>query len=318
MTYYDITKIIGSPYNPPTPISINDHGIVVGSTYDSRSRGFIEDTHTGVISDIDRASQLGIDPRDINNNGQVVGSQRDDHGMYRGFVYDTATGIRTALTIDNSSLQAINDAGLAIGFSSDASGVNHGIIDDTRTGTITALHIPLATNAIPVSVNQAGDIGGDYTDASGHQNGFVRHPDGTFTWVHVPSTSKTFVDAINDEGQVAGTYIKDKVYHGFVEDLSTHTFQTFDVPDSTSVEIKSINDQGLILGDSVEDASTDHGFIYDTKTNELSSFNVPGALWTEPAAMNDQGQIVGTFEGNSTYAFLADPSIDPPATAPGR
>lgn len=317
MTTYHTTKLNDVDGSHLSPTNINDKGVIVGSYRDSHARGFLEDTHTGVITDIDPDSELDTIPNDINNDGQVVGLEFSYPRGWQGFVYDTATGVRTDVDIENSRLQAINDAGLAVGSYVDRNAVTHGFVDDTRTGTITTLDIPGGTNVIPLDLDEAGDVAGDYTDASGHHNGFVRHPDGAVDVVHVPGSSKTFVDTINDEGQIAGTYHQGTTDHLFVEDLATKTFTTLDVPDAIGIGVRNITDTGVVLGVFSTFETGNQGLIYDTKTSALSAFNVPGAESTSPEHMNDKGQIVGTFEGNSDYGFVADPTTDPPCYCPG-
>ncbi len=58
----------------------------------------------------------------------------------------------------------------------------------------------------PISINQAGDITGSYTDSGGVQHGFVRNPYGTLTTFDPPEGGQTTATSINDGGEVAGFY----------------------------------------------------------------------------------------------------------------
>jgi hypothetical protein len=77
---------------------------------------------------------------------------------------------------------------------------------------------PLSENVLPlisdspdrVSIDQAGDITGSYTDAAGVQHGFVRNPYGTVTSFDPPEGKGTTATSINDGGAIAGFYH----YHG--------------------------------------------------------------------------------------------------------
>jgi hypothetical protein len=57
-----------------------------------------------------------------------------------------------------------------------------------------------------MSIDQAGDVTGSYTDAAGAQHGFVRNPYGTMTSFDPPEGKQTTATSINDGGAIAGFY----------------------------------------------------------------------------------------------------------------
>jgi hypothetical protein len=57
-----------------------------------------------------------------------------------------------------------------------------------------------------LSIDQAGDVAGSYTDAAGVQHGFVRNPYGTITSFDPPEGNQTTATSINDGGAIAGFY----------------------------------------------------------------------------------------------------------------
>jgi len=57
-----------------------------------------------------------------------------------------------------------------------------------------------------ISIDQAGDITGSYTDAAGVQHGFVRNPYGTITSFDPPEGKQTTATSISDGGAIAGFY----------------------------------------------------------------------------------------------------------------
>ena len=70
-----------------------------------------------------------------------------------------------------------------------------------------------------LSINQAGDITGSYTDAKGAQHGFVRNPYGTITSFDPPKGRQTTATSINDDGVIAGSYYYDwnaRIAEGFL------------------------------------------------------------------------------------------------------
>jgi hypothetical protein len=57
-----------------------------------------------------------------------------------------------------------------------------------------------------LSIDDAGDITGSYTDAAGVQHGFVRNPYGTITSFDPPDGNQTTATSISDGGAIAGYY----------------------------------------------------------------------------------------------------------------
>jgi hypothetical protein len=57
-----------------------------------------------------------------------------------------------------------------------------------------------------LSIDDAGDITGSYTDAAAVQHGFVRNPYGTITSFDPPEGNQTTTTSINDTGAIAGFY----------------------------------------------------------------------------------------------------------------
>jgi hypothetical protein len=63
-----------------------------------------------------------------------------------------------------------------------------------------------STKVSPRSINAAGEICGEYEDASSGTRGFVRRKNGIFETFEVPSSNATFPIAINNKGEIAGSY----------------------------------------------------------------------------------------------------------------
>src|SRR5262249_13801138 len=80
----------------------------------------------------------------------------------------------------------------------------------------TTLDDPNATTAtLPTSINDSGQIVGNYGDGGG-THGFL-YSGGTFTTLDDPSaTTSTLPLSINDSGQVVRTYSDGKGAHGFI------------------------------------------------------------------------------------------------------
>jgi uncharacterized membrane protein len=128
-------------------------------------------------------------------------------------------------------------------------------------------------------INNAGQIVGDYSDATG-VHGFLRTP-GTagapavFTTLDDPLATRNQTSAfgINDAGQIVGRYVDDNGSHGFL--LSGGTYFTLDDPLATpglitSTIARGINASGQIVGvynDGTRTTPNVHGFLMVTAPN---------------------------------------------------
>jgi probable HAF family extracellular repeat protein len=163
----------------------------------------------------------------INASGSVVGYSTNGEGYYRGFVVHP-DGYSSPLTVPLPSQpepwciaatfpDGINGAGFIAGWY--FNGCNPGIGGFVRSpdGIFTLFQSPgtLLTEPLPglgstdphwISIDQAGDITGSYTDAAGVQHGFVRNPYGTMTSFDPPEGKQTTATSINDGGAIAGFY----------------------------------------------------------------------------------------------------------------
>jgi probable HAF family extracellular repeat protein len=208
------------------PISINDFDDIAGNyPVDSRFTVFIRSAE-GVYNDdisFDRATVATA----INGNGSVVGYSTDGEGSYSGFVLHP-DGYSSGLTVPlppqpepecvaETFPDGINAAGSIAGwYYNRCNPENMGFVrspDDVFT-VFEAPGILLAspsfdyTSTVPhwLSIDQAGDITGSYTDKAGVQHGFVRNPYGTITSFDPPEGKQTTATSINDGGAIAGYY----------------------------------------------------------------------------------------------------------------
>jgi hypothetical protein len=187
----------------------------------------------------------------------------------------------------------------------------------------------LFQGTFPASINEAGDITGNYVDANGLGHGFVRAGNSTFTTFDVPGGTITdSASSINPAGSVTGayTYLNDPdfVNHGYLR-AKLGAFTTFDVPGAALIFTvpSSINPAGAIAGtysDGVTflpDGSVlcvAHGFLR-AKNGTIATFDAPGAdtnpldcgiNGTEALGINPEGIILGDYtdtNGNS-HAYL--------------
>ncbi|HET6218260.1 MAG TPA: hypothetical protein VFE27_14645 [Acidobacteriaceae bacterium] len=208
------------------PISINDFDDIAGNypVY-SRPSVFVRSAR-GVYNDdisFDRATVATA----INGSGSVVGYTTNGEGFYSGFVLHP-DGYTSGLTVPlapqpepeciaETFPDGINAAGTiagwyynychpeTMGFVMSPDGV-FSVFE--APGTLLASPSVGYTSTVPhwMSIDQAGDITGSYTDAAGIQHGFVRNPYGTITSFDPPEGNQTTTTSINDGGAIAGFY----------------------------------------------------------------------------------------------------------------
>jgi hypothetical protein len=211
------------------PVGINDFDDIAGN-YGFFSRpAFFTRSAAGVYDagiSFDRATWA----TGINGSGSVVGFTFPGVGPYTGFVLHP-DGYTEFLTIPAQPLlseqvcasdtipEGINAAGAIAGWYLnylDCTTLNTGGFVVSTDGTVTlfqppgkivtSLHGVSNTDPHSISINQAGDITGSYTDAAGVQHGFVRNPYGTITAFDPPEGNQTTATSINDGGAIAGFY----------------------------------------------------------------------------------------------------------------
>src|SRR5947208_1705933 len=111
---------------------------------------------------------------------------------------------------------------------------------------------PGSTFTYVSGMNNAGQIVGSYTDASGAVHNFIRSADGvTYTTIDVPGAlpGTTTVDGINNLGQVVGTYKDATRGNGYIRSADGQTFTTLEPIDAFSyLAPRTINDKGGIAG----------------------------------------------------------------------
>src|SRR5438105_4544655 len=130
----------------------------------------------------------------------------------------------------------------------------------------TTIDDPLATTTtIASGINDAGQIVGQFRDASNRAHGFLLSG-GSFITIDDPAAtgpgSGTFVQGINDARQIVGSYIDARGSHGFL--LSGGTFFTIDDPLGITVA-RSVNHMGQIVGSYFSGGF--HGFLMVTGPN---------------------------------------------------
>jgi hypothetical protein len=226
----------------------------------------------------------------------------------------------------------INNLGEITGYYLDANNVFHGFVR-SPAGKFTSFEAPGAdttaqsyNGTLPSAINDAGEVTGYYTDASGNYHGFVRTREGATSTFDVPGDSLlTWPLAINAEGVVVGTYLNRKnVFLSFLRHPDG-SFETWSDPGQCETSPATncygagalgINIFGMISG-GYEDNSANfitHGIVRNPR-GIVTSYSVPGAAqgtWCPACAapINLSGAIASFYvDGNSVvHAYLRSPS----------
>jgi hypothetical protein len=198
-----VTTFIPLGGTAATAFGINDGGTIVGqyTTSANTTPGFIRVNNKSYVTINAPSGPDTVNAQGINDKGLVVGfymgTDGQDHGFMlnaRGLKSGTATGVAVAdpkipnvpgepgATFVFSQILGINDKGIAVGYYGDSTTSQHGFLYNTHTGQYTFLDDPNEAfdNGVEVTqitgINNAGEITGFYTDASGVAHGFVAKP----------------------------------------------------------------------------------------------------------------------------------------------
>jgi YVTN family beta-propeller protein/probable HAF family extracellular repeat protein len=171
--------------------SITDTGVIVGSALDVTGvfHGFQDVNGTFTTFDVAGSSfteLLGVPFL----NGDIVGLYSTSPGVFQGAVYNN--GLFTTFNVSGASsteLNGINDGGEVVGTYL-LSGVNHAFSTTctNQSGsvvcspTVTTIDFPGALATSPASLNDGGQVVGEYLDSSSVAHGFVM-TSGPFAYV---------------------------------------------------------------------------------------------------------------------------------------
>jgi hypothetical protein len=185
---------------------------------------------------------------------------------------------------------AINSWGTVVGYYLDPNLVAHGFLlgPDGHFTIINAPGKSLANDQgegiYPTSINDQGEVAGQFVDANLISHGFIRYPDGRLSLFDVrgavPGAGQGTVGAgINSQGEVVGYYVDGNgADHGVVRSCDG-VITIFDAPGAgqgTRTYEKSINAAGEISGSYAESSGVEHGFVRACN-GSIVTFDAPGA-----------------------------------------
>jgi probable HAF family extracellular repeat protein len=240
-------------------------------------------------------------PRDINNNGRVVGVSERADGTQRAFLY--AGGIMSELGPTfggpNSDAYAINDAGQVAGEADTSFADQYGsplhqaflYAGGTMTNLFPSDHLASSARAI----NAGGQVAGlrDFQIRIGVITHAFRYGGGVTDDLGTLGGSFSIAWGLNDAGDVVGGTQVFDTYQPFLYAGGTMTSL------AASGEAYSINDAGHVAGRVGNDARGLDAFLYhDGILERLGGLG----LYNYPSAVNANDQIVGSYTDDfSTY-----------------
>lgn len=160
------------------------------------------------------------------------------------------------------------------------------------------------------TINDLGEIAGDWADANILSHGFVRRPDGRMVNFDPPGMADptsppaiveplgTTVNGINNRGDITG-YFTDVsgAYHSFVR-WADGRYTVFDDPASNSAPLATlalaINDWGAVVGEYFDAQGFYHGFVR-WPDGAFLNIDAPNAVVTVCAHINFEGEIGGQY-----------------------
>jgi hypothetical protein len=297
-----------------SPSSINDSLTITGtySTQAGFTGGFVR-TASGQITTFD-VGQVYTGQLRINAAGVIAGIYQDVSGMSRGFVR-SANGSITKFNpggpAGSTQVTDINDGGTVVGIylPTNTDPPSYAYVR-TPDGTITTFTVPGGSLAFPWSINDLGEVTGNYYyDNDTQVGGFVRSPGGMFTTFGYSDGVVPL--AINLAGTTTGWYGPPVGnFAGFVRQPDG-TVTPFSLPQTGAIDtlFLGINDAGFITGSyTVLNSGSPvqgpgeymYGFVRSPQ-GVLSSFSVPGASSTTAVAINNLNVVTGS----------SDSTIDP-------
>lgn len=178
--------------------------------------------------------------------------------------------------------------------------------------TYAALNVAGSTATVPLSINDSGEVAGEYYDGAGNQHGFV-WLNGTYTTFDPQGSTLTIATAVNNSGTVTGLWMDSNTIphvHGFVRD-STGMITSFDAAtDAERTYGWSINDKGVIGGDYIGPSGW-AGF-FRLRSGRIVSISVRGAAATLGGQINDANVIGGYYSNSSpmgAHAYIRSPGL---------
>jgi probable HAF family extracellular repeat protein len=184
----------------------------------------------------------------------------------------------------------------------------------------TSFDPPTSTDTIPLGINNAGVVGGEFIDQDGNYHGFLMQ-NGVSTQVDAPGSTNTFLQQPNAAGLAGGTAEfgpvigRAGIYNSVTQ---TWTFQP-DIPGADYNSGGAINNHGVTAGNYYDSSGISHGWTWDGANYTFFDYPNQGSLGTIVQTINDAGEVVGFADDSSGthHGFLEDGGIVTSIDVPG-
>jgi probable HAF family extracellular repeat protein len=236
-------------------------------------------------------------PVQINASGDVVGTVQLTPSQFAAFVHSGTHNrlIKGPLGTKTLFPGGFNASGEVTGSFVDAGGNYHLFLDQNGTFTSFSVPFPGVTYQFASAINDAGQIVGNYIDATGPHS--FLYSGGKFTSINVPfaGASNPSVTAINAHGEIIGVYYDAQGSdHSFL--YVNGRFSTLSADDFGEMFFTAINDHGDVAGTPWADRSR---IVLYTTDGHFGTAEIQGSSLVSIGAtvtgLNNNGQIVGTY-----------------------
>ncbi len=296
--------------------AINDNNMIVGSflTSSFTFRPYMWTAETGVVPIALPPGVLEAEPRDVNNNGEIVGRlTRPEVGGVRAFRYKD--GAWTELPPTGSGIHSeafgINDDGWVVGYRDTSEGRK---AFRWLADVVEELDSPIGGGAVAIAVNDSANVTGGFGTLAVGGLGFLWDQRQATTIQPIKGTSSSEGRAINGADVVTG-WARPKFMGGPIPTRSW-VFDHGELLDlgefkgNIRTRSNDMNDASQIVGVSATGTETNnipflwqHGQMFDLRTLVADA---PGDLFLRgAAAINQSGKIAVEDSGVLRWLILA-------------
>jgi uncharacterized membrane protein len=206
-----------------------------------------------------------------------------------------------------TQITAVNSRGLVAG-DNDYLSDNPGFLR-YRNGEFGTLYVPGSSCAVPVAMNDSGEIVGVACLFPQAIRGFIWSPGHSLTFSVPNAGIWVGVTALNSSGVVAGAYLdrfEQNMRHAFIRD-SAGNVTSFDATDNAvATEATAINASGQVAGWYL-DASKNLSPFFRDVNGTITLFTAGTGTQGQATGINDDGVVVGSaYNDISENAFERD------------
>jgi len=187
---------------------VNDHGEIVGGYFNLSNgyNGFTLTLGTYATYDVPGVTQTTLSG--INNSGDLVGQAVNiSTGLSEAFLVIKGKVTFVTYLNENTFGQGMNNFGAMVGTAIDAQNNAHSFYRATN-GAMEPITFPNAVSTTAVSINDFGEVCGQYTDTKGISHGFLHLVrTSIYESFDIPGAKQTYAGGLNDFGSITGHYI---------------------------------------------------------------------------------------------------------------